>query len=332
MRSQRLVSCMLLLQSKRRTTARDLATSLEVSTRTVYRDVEALCASGVPIHMERGPLGGIVLADDYRRALAQFTDGELQALFAAGTGPMADLGLSALPQALQKLAGALPAPQRRAAEASRSRLLLDHNRWSRGEQPTSILAQLRGACERERRIRLEYRDRNRAVTERTLEPLGLVAKAGVWYLIASEREKGYRTFRVERILTVRELSETFARPADFNLETYWNESVASLERASETTYDVVLRLRSEQLWRVTSFWKTEVLAEERDTTTLRIAFPSPEMAGVHLILCGEAAELVSPAELASTVAAYARAALTRYATKPPAADGVQTSMEGAPRA
>ena len=316
MSSQRLVSCLLLLQGGRRLTARELARKLEVSMRTVYRDVEALCASGVPIHMERGPLGGIVLADDYRRALAQFTTGELQALFTSGPGPMPDLGIGSHAQALQKLVGALPAPQRRAAEAARDRLLLDHNRWGRGLQPTSILAQLRRACERGTRIELQYRDRSRTITDRTLEPLGLVAKAGVWYLIAREAEKGYRTFRVERILSVVERSDTFVRPDDFNLEAYWNASVASIESATETTYDVVVRVRSVAMERLTSFWKSETLADDGTTTTVRISFPSREMASVTVLVMGETLDVVAPAELAETVVAYARAALAKYAREP----------------
>jgi len=107
MQSQRLISCLLLLQGKPRTTARELSRHLAVSMRTVYRDVGALCEAGVPIHMERGPLGGIVLASDYRRAIAHFTDDELQAHFAVGPGPMSDIGLASQSLALQKLAGAL---------------------------------------------------------------------------------------------------------------------------------------------------------------------------------------------------------------------------------
>lgn len=313
MRSQRLVSCMLLLQAGRRLTARALAAELEVSMRTVYRDVEALCESGVPIHMERGPLGGIVLADDYRRALAQFTNDELHSIFAAGPGPMVDLGIRSHPAALQKLAGALPAAQRRAAEAGRNRLLLDHNRWGRGVQPTSLLAQLRRACEREHRVRLRYRDRSSSITERTLEPLGLVAKAGVWYLIAREAQKGYRTFRVERIQSVDELIDIFVRPADFNLEAYWNASVATIENAAQPTYEAVLRVRADALERVTSFWKSEIVSEEGATTTLRIAFPSRAMAGVQILMLGDAVEIVSPLDLASAIADYARAALAKFA-------------------
>jgi len=313
MRSQRLVSCMLLLQGKRRLTAGQLARTLEVSTRTVYRDVEALSEAGVPVHMERGPHGGIVLADDYRRALAQFTNDELQTLFAAAAGPMTDLGIMSHPQALQKLAGALPAAQRRAAESSRERLLLDHNRWSRGDQPTGILVGLRKAIAEERRVRMRYRDRNGAVTERPIDPLGLVAKAGIWYLVAREAEKGDRTFRAQRILAIEETSERFTRPADFNLEEHWRASVAAIERRPEATYDIVIRVSLEALANFTSYWESTVLAEETDTAIVRIAFPSRQLAIVQVLVYGDGIEVLEPSDLGGAIADYARRALTKYA-------------------
>jgi predicted DNA-binding transcriptional regulator YafY len=316
MRSQRLISCLLLLQGNRRLTARELAGRLEVSMRTVYRDVDALCQSGVPLHMERGPHGGIVLADDYRRALAQFTADELQALFASGPGPMSDLGLSARPEALQKLAGALPPAQRRAAEAGRGRLLLDHNRWSRGEQPAPLLVRLRKAIELDRRIRLTYRDRNGAESDRLIDPLGLVAKAGIWYLIGREGEKGYRTFRADRIARIAELPERFARPAEFDLEDHWKASVEFIERVPETAYDAVVRVRPGALARVTSYWRTVTLREDADAHTLRIAFPSREVAAVQLLVAGDEIDIVSPSDLRQAIVDYARSAIERFENAP----------------
>jgi len=294
-------------------TARELATALEVSQRTVYRDVEALCRAGVPVHMERGSLGGVVLADDYRRALASFSTDELRSLFSAGPGPLADLGIAAQPHALQKLAGALPALQRRALETSRDRLLVDHNRWSRARQPTDVLQRLRAAADENRRATIRYRDRGGVQTERDVEPLGLVAKAGVWYLIAREAEKGYRTFRAERIEGVAVRDERFDRPADFNLEDHWNASVISIERQSQETFDVVLRLDTSALPKVTSFWDCTIVAADGAETTLRIAFPSRDVAIVQTLVLGAALrEIVSPADVTSSIVACARAALVRY--------------------
>jgi predicted DNA-binding transcriptional regulator YafY len=315
MRSQRMIACILLLQGKHRLTARELAASLEVSMRTVYRDVEALCEAGVPIHMERGPQGGIVLADDYRRALAQFTNDELQSLFAVAASPLSDLGIMAHPQALQKLAGALPASQRRAAESSRDRLLLDHNRWSRGDQPTSVLVRLRAAIAGDCSVRLRYRDRGGATTERTVDPLGLVAKAGIWYLVATEAEKGYRTFRAQRILDVEQSGARFARPPDFNLEAYWNSSVAIIEsRPADATYDVVMRVSLEAMGEHSSYWETTIISEEPDAITMRVRYPSREFAAMQTLFFGEGVEVLEPPDLKSAIADYARVALARYGT------------------
>jgi len=313
MQSSRMISCLLLLQGKRRMTARELAATLEVSMRTVYRDVEALGAAGVPIHMERGALGGIVLADDYRRALAQFSTDELQALFASGPGPLADIGMATPAAALQKLAGALPAMQRRAAESSRDRLFVDHNRWSRAEQPTEVLVALRKAAEENRRVRMQYRDRSGTATNRVIDPLGLVAKAGVWYAISREGDKGYRTFRAERIQRVDVLPETFVRPADFVLEAYWRESVSTIERQTQETFDVVLRVENAALPKVTSFWEHAILAEEAASTTLRVGFPSRDVALAQIIVLGASAlDILSPPGIPAAIVARAADAIARY--------------------
>ncbi len=312
MQSQRLIACLQLLQGKPRTTARELARQLEVSTRTVYRDVEALCEAGVPIYMERGPLGGIVLADDYRRALAQFTTDEVQSLFASGQGPMSDLGIASQAQALQKLAGALPAMQRRAAETSRDRLFVDHNKWSRGQQPTDVLQRLRAASERDGCVRLHYRDRSGTLTQRRVDPLGLVAKAGVWYLVARE-DKGYRTFRAERIVAVDALPDTFARPADFNLESHWNESVISIERQSQEYYNVVLRVDQNAIVKYNAFWNAEIVDEDETTSTLRVAFPSRDVAIAHILVHSDTADIITPTDLAAEIVNRAHRAIDKYA-------------------
>ena len=316
MRTHRLISCLLLLQGKKRVTARQLATSLEVSMRTVYRDIDTLCEAGLPIHMERGPQGGIILADQYRRALAKFTDDELQTLFASAEGPMVDIGLSPRSEALQKLAGALPAAQRRAAEKSRERLLLDNVRWSRAEQPRSVLVRLRRAIADDRRVKIKYRDRGGALTERALEPLGLVAKAGIWYLVASEAEKGYRTFRAERILDLTEESERFTRPEGFDLEAHWNASVAAIESRPQRTYDVVLRVKLEAMAEFNPYWESTMVAEEDDGAVVRMAFPSREFAVMQVLAFGDSIEVIEPSDLPLAIAESARVALARYDCAP----------------
>jgi len=310
---QRLISCLLLLQGQRRRTAAELAAALEVSTRTVYRDVEALSAAGVPIHMERGRCGGVVLADDYRRAIAQFTDDELQALFATSAGPMADLGFTSHGSALQKLAGALPVAQRRAAERGRDRLLVDHNRWYRGAQPQALLAELRRAVSAERRVSVQYRDRAGATTDRVLEPLGLVAKAGVWYLVAREGDKGYRTFRCERIVGAVMTTERFERPAGFDLDAHWRSSVASIQARPADSYAATLAVRHDAVERVMSFWSSEIVATDGDLTTVRVHCPDRAGAAFLVLVLGGSATIVAPDDLRSAVVSSAQAVLDRYA-------------------
>ncbi len=312
MGNERLISCLVLLQGERRRTARALAAELEVSTRTVYRDVEALSAAGVPIHMERGRCGGIVLSDDYRRALAQFTDDELQALFATAAGPMADLGFASHGSALRKLAGALPVAQRRVAERGRERLLVDHNRWYRGAQPVALLAELRRALAAERRVSVQYRDRTGATTDRVLDPLGLVAKAGVWYLVARDGDKGYRTFRCERFVSAAMTTQRFERPAGFDLDAHWRSSVASIQATPTGTYDALLAIRNDAVERVTSFWNADVVEVRDDRTTLCVHCRDREAAALLVLLLGSAVTIVAPDDLRSVVVSSAQAALARY--------------------
>ncbi|GAC1453087.1 MAG: hypothetical protein PVSMB8_12200 [Vulcanimicrobiaceae bacterium] len=227
MKSGRLLAMLLYLQARGRASARELAEALEVCRRTVYRDLDALSAAGVPVHAERGNRGGIVLADGYRRALTQFREDEIRALFVSAENPLADLGLGdGLKEALEKLAGALPDSHRSAIAKTRSRVFIDARRWKQADPPREHLAALRRAVWEDRMVRLRYKDRNKAVTERVIEPFGLVAKAGVWYLVA-RWEGQMRTFRAERVLGVEELSQRFERPTGFDLDAYWREWAAS---------------------------------------------------------------------------------------------------------
>ncbi|MGH7755428.1 MAG: helix-turn-helix transcriptional regulator, partial [Vulcanimicrobiaceae bacterium] len=193
-----------------------MARALEVSSRTIYRDIDSLSAAGVPVFAERGANGGIVLAESYRDALARFDEGELRALFVSSDDVLADIGLvGQRGSALAKLANALPARTRAALERSRSRLHVDPRGWSPASTPSGTLAILRDAVWDDRRVTLVYRDRDGAATRRTLDPFGLVAKAGVWYLVARDRDT-VKTFRVQRIARVRVSDQHFERPRDFD--------------------------------------------------------------------------------------------------------------------
>jgi predicted DNA-binding transcriptional regulator YafY len=315
-KADRLVALLLLLQSRRQCSARLLADSLEVSERTIYRDVDALCAAGVPLYAERGSNGGIVLADGYRRALTYFTEDEVRALFVSGASPLADLGLErGLAQALEKLRGGLAGVHQRAADESRSRIHLDQRRWNQPEPPRELLTSLRRAVWDDRRLRIRYEDRNRKSTTRTIEPLGLVAKAGVWYLIA--RSDGeLRSFRVERVVSAQNLPERFERPADFDLERYWAESSARFAEASRSADCVVtFRAANDALERVTYYWPAEIVSSGARESMIRVTFPGREVAVFQAVAWSDVATLVEPDELRELIARRARQALERHALR-----------------
>ncbi|MCH6161536.1 helix-turn-helix transcriptional regulator [Streptomyces marispadix] len=202
MKSDRLLSILLLLQTRGRVRADELARRLEVSTRTIYRDVESLSTAGVPVYAERGRHGGISLLDGFRTDVTGLTSDEARALFVlAAQGTHSALGLDgAIGSALRKVMAALPAPHRPAAELTSRRILVDPGRWLAGPQPSVDLDVLNTAVFTDRRLRIRYRHGGETTTHRyTVDPYGLVAKAGTWYLVADRRARA-QLFRADRIL------------------------------------------------------------------------------------------------------------------------------------
>jgi predicted DNA-binding transcriptional regulator YafY len=308
-KADRLVSLLLLLQSAPRRTARELAERLEVCERTIYRDVDALSAAGVPVYAERGPEGGISLADGYRKALLHFGEDEVRALFISGSAILADLGLGAnLDRALEKLRGGFSDVQRKAAEKARGRIHIDQRRWYQSDPPVDRLALLRRAVWDDRRLEVSYEDRQRARTTRAVDPYGLVSKAGVWYLIARTNE-GYRSFRVDRMNDVRETDTRFERDPSFDLNVHWRETAAQLQ--GQTRFSVTMRISDDAAEMITNYWPSTWV--ERDgERLLRVEFTSRDAAIHHLFSWGEQAELVEPFELCDAVLARARAVCERY--------------------
>ncbi|WP_328612441.1 WYL domain-containing protein [Amycolatopsis sp. NBC_00355] len=242
MRASRLVSLLLLLQNRGRMSASRLAAELGVTARTVYRDVEALAAAGVPIYAEPGPRGGYQLMDGYRTRLTGLTADEAESLFLTGLPqPAAELGLGAQVAAAElKLTAALPTPYRDASTRIRQRFHLDAPGWYREADPVPQLLAAAEALWRDQVVEVRYRrwSPRPGVVTRRLHPLGLVLKAGVWYLVASGR-----TYRVTNIVDLTPLGETFTRPAGFDLAEFWREHVERYERA-DLDETAVVRLSS----------------------------------------------------------------------------------------
>jgi predicted DNA-binding transcriptional regulator YafY len=289
-RATRLVSLLLLLQTRGQLTAADIAERLEVSVRTVHRDVESLAAAGVPVEAVRGPAGGYRLAGGYRTRLTGLTADEAEALFAAGVpGPAAELGLGGeLAAARLKVLAALPSElQERATRAERL-FHLDARGWFRAEDSVPHLPALASAVWSGCRVRIRYREGMRVV-QRTIDPLGLVIKAGAWYLVA-HRVAGMRVYRVSRVVSVRPLDEPCSRPEGFDLAAYWREWSREFEESRP---------------------RVEVVARGRKGERT-LVFESLEQAHREMLRYGPDLEVVAPEELRARIAETARAVAAQY--------------------
>lgn len=231
MRAGRLVATMLLLQQRRAVTAAAVASELEVSVRTVYRDIAALQTAGVPIWTETGPGGGVRLVEGWRTSLDGLTGDEAAALFLGGVpSAVADLGLGAVLVAAQsKVISTLPPELRGRASRLRERFHVDAPGWFGSKTPPEHLGAVADAVWADRRVDVTYLRSDRSVRRR-LDPLGLVLKAGTWYLVAAHRGQ-VRTYRVGRIDAATVRDETSRRPPGFELGPWWAASSAEFDRS-----------------------------------------------------------------------------------------------------
>ncbi|GAA4566486.1 YafY family protein [Micromonospora coerulea] len=338
MRASRLVSLLLLLQTRGRMTAQQLADALEVSVRTVYRDVESLGAAGVPVYADRGPTGGYQLLEGYRTRLTGMTAPEAEALFLAGMpGPAADLGLGPVLAAAElKLLAALPDELADRGGRARQRFHLDAPGWFRNPEPTPHLTALARAVWEDRLVEIRYQrwKTPREVT-RVLAPLGVVLKAGRWYLVARSGEQ-VRTYRVGAVLDLVLLDERFDRPADFDLAGFWREWT---ERYERDVYRGEARVRMTvaaleflpYVFPPAMSRAARAAAGEPDEhgwleTTVPIE--SVKHAQVELLKLGADVEVLAPAELRDRLAATAHALAGLYPA--PGAESVGAPDAGAP--
>jgi predicted DNA-binding transcriptional regulator YafY len=291
MRATRLVSLLLLLQTRGRLTAAELAERLEVSVRTVHRDVESLAAAGVPVEAVRGPAGGYRLPGGYRTRLTGLTADEAEALFAAGMpGPAAELGLGGeLAAARLKVLAALPSELQERATRAQRLFHLDTRGWFRAGDRVPHLPALAAAVWRGQRVRIRYRE-GRRVVQRTLDPLGLVLKSGAWYLVA-HRSAGMRVYRVSRVASVRHLEQELRRPSGFELAAYWEQWSRDFEE---------------------SLPRVEVTVRDRQRGELVLAFEDLGAAYREVLRRGRDVEVLEPPELRDRVAATAREVAAMY--------------------
>ncbi len=238
MRADRLVAILLMMQTRGRVTAAEVAAELETSVATARRDLEALSTAGVPVYPQPGRGGGWSLVGGARTDLTGLTAGEARALFLLA-GPSAG-SVPEAKSALRKLVRALPQTFRSDAVAAADAVVIDPSRWGQTDRELpQVVALLQRAVVQRNKVRLKYTGRNREHTERLVDPWGLVDKDAVWYLVAGT-DRGQRTFRVDRIAEAVVTTETAYRPADFDLSAAWHEVVDEMEQRRASTAATVL--------------------------------------------------------------------------------------------
>lgn len=319
MLASRLLSILMLLQARGRMSASALAAEFEVSERTIHRDIDQLSAAGIPVYAERGRSGGFALLDGYRTKLTGMSQSEAETLFLAGLpGPMAELGLADILSAARlKLIAALPAHVQPGAERIAARFHLDPAPWFRTSDPQPHLTTVARAAWDGRQIKVRYRPSGEDATKlRTLAPLGVVLKAGAWYLVASSG-KSIRTYRVANIVDAEMTSESFERPKGFDLALHWEKSARAYEEGVyRETAQVRLSPKGMSLLESLGSYVTEAARAtavvDPDGWT-RCALPIESIRhGVHeLIRLREEVEILGPRELRKAMV-DALSAMTRH--------------------
>jgi predicted DNA-binding transcriptional regulator YafY len=320
MRASRLLSILMMLQTRGRVTAEALAEAFEVSVRTIYRDIDQLSAADVPVYADRGPGGGFQLLDGYRTRLTGLSPAEAETLFLAGLpGPAAELGLAdVLMTAQLKLTAALPERARASAQKVAGRFHLDPVDWFRSAEAARLLPAIAKAVWSETSIDIRYKRGTGAVARR-LAPLGLVLKAGIWYLVARIGEQ-IRTYRVGNILEIVTTDQHFERPRDFDLVRFWTTSTQAYEIGIYRA-NAVLRLTPQGLSKLDGLGAAVQQAARESAGPpeadgwVRVAIPieSIDQAAVDLLRLGIDAEVLKPVALRRRLAKTAREIVRLYA-------------------
>lgn len=258
MRADRLLSLILLLHARGRMTAQDLASHLEVSERTVYRDLDALSSAGIPVYAQSGVNGGVFLDENYRLSLTGLSRSEAQALFLSSeAGPLKDLGLGrAAEDTLLKIFAALPFAQRADVERMRQRFYIDPANWFQVVEPSPFLALLQQAVWEDRCVSVTYQPVEGELSQREVEAYALVAKANIWYLVGRKADGELHNYRVVRFKEVSLLDAHFERQPDFDLAEYWKRSCEIFEQRSREMsppYEARLRVHPAALWYFPAF-------------------------------------------------------------------------------
>ena len=311
MRADRLVAILLLLQAHGQLTAPDIAARLEVSERTVRRDLEALCMAGIPLYSQRGRGGGWAILGGHRIDLTGLTADEAEALSVATTPGNPTVG-GELEAAMRKVLAALPEPLRQRVQAARAAILVDRAGWGReAPDPPAWLDELRYAVLRARQVDVSYAPPGRPSEVRRLHPLGLVCKRDVWYLVAMA-PAGLRTYRLSRVTSVAGTGLPAVRPEGFDLAAVW----ADVERRMRDRFagiEVELTVSERMAGRV----RAAIAGWAPITVTDRpgrwvVTMPNATVAAWELAGFGDEVEVHGPDEVRAELARLGERLAARY--------------------
>lgn len=318
MRADRLLSIVLLLQRHHQLTAKALSDSLGVTERTIYRDIEALSMSGVPVYTRTGPDGGCFLDDTYRTSLNWFTGAELQTLLYTGTAsPLSELGMdTTADNAILKLLALLPNHHQQQVEQMQQRLYLDPSGWYDSDETHPMLPKIKEAVWNDRVMDAQYENWEGDGKAVTLHPYSLVYKSGRWYLVARRDDKDtMRTYRVSRFTEVRLQLRTFERDSSFNIATYWADaSMQFQQRLPEFT--VTLRVKKHTLIYFQHMMAERYTVIEQSDTwwVLDVQYMVFEEARTSVLGLGTDVEVIAPQTLLTAVIEQAKAIVAKYDT------------------
>ena len=313
MRADRLLSLLMYLQNRGRTTADRLAEELEVSRRTVVRDLYALRVAGFPVYTERGPHGGVYLHEDFRMKLTDLTQDELSALFTLNVpAPLADLGMGAEAKgALLKLAASLPTSRQAVERGVRSRLYLDPNPWHASRESVPALTTLRQGAWEDRWVRATFLRMRAIPIEHDIAPIGLVAKGRTWYVVWQKRgDERLVVDRASDIIEAELLEESFERAPGFDLAAFWTAWASEYE-ANRWFFLVTLLAEPDAVPELRRDLGRHVLqtgATEPDTRRIEVqmTFDHFEHARASLLAYGGAVEVLEPDALRFSIADFAQ--------------------------
>ncbi len=315
MRADRLISILILLQANKKITASDLSKKLEVSVRTIYRDIDILSGIGVPIFAEKGVNGGIGLLGDYKTSLTGINKNELLSLFIPTSDKiLEDLGIENLKySAMLKILGNSATNELKEFENVQNYIYIDMNTWSETNTPVNIdiLSVLQNAIWSSKSLQILYRKTD-ITKEVEINPLGLVCKRSIWYLVA-DNDDIIKTYKVSSIVSAKQLDTAFVRPKDFHLKNFWLNSTRNF-KSSIPKHNFTFKINPHIMDQIKerAFITILEIVEKESEIYIKISFDAIWQGVEFAFGYGKDIEILEPKEAISEIKKKAREVLELY--------------------